>query len=152
MEFLFDHWWITTVVPYFAVNIWLLRMFERDEGKIEPEEWQLKVGFVLLALPAGMVFIVWMIVCDLIEWLEALVEGRRRPRINRRRIVRGARWLWRQLVESLILGVIIVPTTIAFTALRRTEPTRFELLAICIVVAVVAGPHVERLMKWRRDP
>lgn len=112
-EFLLNHWWIANVIPYFGFNIWVVRTYERDEGRLDTFT---KGCAYISALPVVITIILW----STLEMINSRIEkldwqSVRGYRLFRRsnaapivvRIARG----FAEALAILILYALFIATT-----------------------------------------
>lgn len=71
-HFLLDHWWLMTIPPYFAYNIYLVHITQRDEGPLDlklPADVIIAITFILIGVWLVATAAIFQIIMTIVDFL-----------------------------------------------------------------------------------
>lgn len=151
MTWLLDHWWIANVIPYFALNGFILRSIEPGRG-----EWGFKITTMLIGA--------WLMLCivgvmALEDFLTKLVRLGRMQGLSRLpSIPRSVPWrpvLSRLLLSGLIfIGSVALLLLLFIVLIASTgyHPTRVEITIFLIAVGALGGYIFTVIQNHHKEP
>ena len=147
-NWLLEHWWVATIVPYMAFNVFIVWQYYHEEGPFDlrdPATLTIHVLFLCAGVWIFVFFFITTVAQRLFDWVCAL------PKVRSVGWPRVRRWFARTVLWFMffMLGVVIYALSLMSTG---HEPSAFERWAMIMLISIGAAFGVDWINQEFRKP